>query len=72
VGTPPQQSTISADSRYLMVNLPTGLSPDRPINNILTVDLVAKEVVRKVVVNYNGGVGGDDDVSILTPLACYQ
>lgn len=58
------QTTISSDGRYLMVLLGTGDNPDVPIQNMVTIDLVAKKEVGRVVVKDN------KNIAILQVLPC--
>jgi len=58
------QTTISSDGRYLMVLLGTGDDPDFPVQNMVTIDLVAKKEVGRVVVKDNA------NIAILQVLPC--
>lgn len=59
------QTTISSDGRYLMVLLGTGDNRDVPIQNMVTIDLVAKREVGRIVVKDN------KNIAILQVLPCH-
>ena len=59
------QAMISADGKYLLVNLQTkSLLPDYPTQTLVTVDLVAKRIVASV------KIGNNKAITILTPVPC--
>jgi len=58
------QATISGNGRFMMVNMGIGSSEDYPQPNLVTVDLVAKQMVNQVKLK------ATKEYTILAPIAC--
>jgi len=60
------QTTISSDGKYLMVNLQTGSNQDLPTTELVTVDLQAKKIAKRI------RLQKPKDITVLSAMPCYS